>query len=203
MLENHQVKGFKDSTFMSIVRWRLVDYLNSLNIQTSHTYGNFTKSKRIELKLDKTHYNDAYAIALNHNNFTKKTMKNTHPIIYTQIRRNNRSLENFYDAKYIDSRDHSIKSGSELSCGRTTRNKNKNSENLRMYRKSKKSKGRRSIRKQRYFYQPNDWIIYENKKLKVLGVQNKGKYVKLREIKKVVNIALVKPYKFSKGFAII
>lgn len=28
-------------------------------------------------------------------------------------------------------------------------------------------------------------------------------YVKLREIKKVVNIALVKPYKFSKGFAII
>lgn len=203
MLENHKVKGFKDSTFMSIVRWKLVDYLNSLDIQTSHTYGSFTKSKRIELKLDKTHYNDAYAIALNHSNFTKSPIKNANPIIYTQIRRNNRSLEKFYDAKYIDIRDYSIKSGSELSCGRTTRNKNKNSENLRMYRKSKKSKGRRTIRKQRYFYQPNDWIIYENRKLKVQGVQNKGKYVKLRDIKKVVNITLIKPYKFSKGFVIL
>ncbi len=155
------------------------------------------------MKLDKTHYNDAYAIALNHNNFTKSPIKNTNPIIYTQIRRNNRSLEMFYDAKYIDIRDYSIKRGSELSCGRTTRNKNKNSENLRVYRKSKKSKGRRSIRKQRYFYQPNDWIIYENRKLKVQGVQSKGKYVKLRDIKKVVNITLIKPYKFSKGFAIL
>lgn len=203
MLEHHKVKGFKDSAFMSIVRWKLIDYLNLLDIQTSHTYGSFTKSKRIELKLDKTHYNDAYAIALNHTNFTKAPIKNTNPIIYTQIRRNNRSLEKFYDAKYIDSRDCSIKSGSELSCGRTTRNKNKNSENLRVYRKSKKSKGRRAIRKQRYLYQPNDWIIYKNKKLKVQGVSNKGKYIKLRDIKKVVKITLVKPYKFSKGFAII
>ncbi len=204
MLEKHKVKTFKDSTFMSIVRWRLVNYLNSLNIETSHTYGSLTKSKRIELKLDKTHYNDAYAIALNHNNFIGKLPnKNTDSIIYTQIKRNNRSLEKFYDAKYIDSRDNSIKSGSELSCGRTTRNKNKNSENLRIYRKSKKSKGRRTIRKQRYFYQPNDFIIYENRKFKVQGIQNKGKYIKLRDFKKVIKVSLVKPYKFSKGFSII
>lgn len=204
MLENHKVKTFKDSTFMSIVRWRLVNYLNSLDIKTSHTYGSLTKSKRIELNLDKTHYNDAYAIGINYNNFIDKLpIKGTTPIIYTQIKRNNRSLEKFYDAKYIDSRDNSIKSGSELSCGRTTRNKNKNSEDLRIYRKSKKSKGRRTIRKQRYFYQPNDFIIYENRKLKVQGVQNKGEYIKLRDFKKVVEISLVKPYKFSKGFAII
>ena len=43
---------------MSMVRWRLVNTFGY-----KHTYGYNTKSKRIALKLDKTHYNDAFCVA--------------------------------------------------------------------------------------------------------------------------------------------
>ena len=56
-----------------------------------------------------------------------------------QIRRNKRSLEQFYDAKYVDIRNGKVKSGTELFSGRRTRNKNLNPENLRKYRGEKKS----------------------------------------------------------------
>jgi len=74
----------------------------------------------------------------------------------------------------VDIRDKTIKSGQELSSGRRKRNKNLGDENLRKYRGNKVSKGRRSIRRQRYMYQPKDIVIFENKKYVVQGVQNKG-----------------------------
>ena len=111
------------------------------------------------------------------------------------------TLEKFYDAKYVDIRDKSIKTGQELFCGRRTRNKNLNEENLHKYRGAKKSNGRRNIRKQRYAYQPKDIVIFESKKYSVQGVQNKGEYIKLMEMSKPVKTDLVKPYMFRKGFS--
>ncbi|HOA81400.1 MAG TPA: paclitaxel/taxanoid biosynthesis susceptibility protein TS1, partial [Defluviitaleaceae bacterium] len=97
----------------------------------------------------------------------------------------------------------STKTGQELFCGRRTRNKNLNEENLRKYRGTKKRNGRRSIRRQRYFYQPKDIVIFEGKKYTVTGIQNKGDYVKLEEISKPVKTNLVKPYVFRKGFSFL
>ena len=185
-------KPLKGATFMSTIRWKLVNML-----MCGYTYGYITKSKRVSLGLEKTHYNDAFCIAGGIN------QQRIEPIYFEQNRRNNRSLEKFYDAKYVDIRDKTIKTGQELFCGRRTRNKNLSAENLRKYRGAKVSKGRRNIRKQRYAYQPKDIVIFEGKKYTVQGVQNKGEYIKLREKSKPVKTNLVKPYMFSKGYSVV
>ena len=77
--------------------------------------------------------------------------------------------------------------------------KNLNTENLRKYRGAKISKGQRRIRKQKYFYQPNDLVKYNGKVYTVKGTQNKGKYVTLKEIKNVPKVELLTPYVFKKG----
>jgi hypothetical protein len=187
-----KLKSFKEATFMSVVRWRLV---NSLNCE--HTYGFDTKSKRIALGLEKTHYNDAFCIA------DGSAQTRVKPIYFEQIRRNNRSLEKFYDAKYVDSRTGEKVSGQDLNSGRTTRNKNLNSENLHKYRKQKLSKGQRRIRTQRYFYQPKDLVKYDGKVFVVKGIQNKGAYIKLENLAKPVKTSLVAPYEFRKGICVI
>jgi len=96
-------KPLKDATFMSTIRWKLVNAL-----MCDYTYGYITKSKRVSLGLEKTHYNDAFCIAGGIN------QQRIEPIYFEQIRRNNRSVEKFYDAKYVDIRDKSIKTGQEL-----------------------------------------------------------------------------------------
>jgi len=185
-------KPLKEATFMSTIRWKLVNRL-----MCDHTYGYITKFQRVSLGLEKTHYNDAFCIAGGSNQWRSK------PIYFEQIRRNNRSLERFYDAKYVDIRDNSIKSGQELFCGRRTRNKNLNGENLHKYRGSKISNGRRNIRRQRYAYQPKDIVIFDGKKYIVQGIQNKGEYIKLMGMSKPVKTDLVKPYMFRKGFSVV
>lgn len=187
-----KLKSFKEATFMSVVRWRLV---NSLNCE--HIYGFDTKSKRIALGLEKTHYNDAFCIA------DGSAQTRVKPIYFEQIRRNNRSLEKFYDAKYVDSRTGEKVSGQDLNSGRRTRNKDLNSENLHKYRKQKLSKGQRRIRTQRYFYQSKDLVKYENKIYKVKGIQNKGAYIKLENLSKPIKTELVVPYEFRKGICVI
>lgn len=186
-----KVKTFKEAVFMSVVRWRLVNELDG-----QHTYGFEAKSKRIELGLEKSHHNDAFCIA-GGSHQTRGDKLN-----YQQVRRNNRSLEKVYDKKVYDIRTKEIVSGQQLFSGRRTRNKSLNSFNLRVYRGETKSKGRRTVRRQRYFYQPNDLVKYENKVVSVKGVQNLGAYIKLKlEPKdKVVKISMVAPYRFSKGF---
>lgn len=185
-----KVKSFKDATFMSTVRWRLKNTL-----KCEHTYGYDTKSKRIALKLEKTHYNDAFCIA------GGSEQQRVEPIIFEQIRRNNRSLEKFYDAKYIDIRSNEKVSGQDLFNGRRTRNKNLNSENLHKYRGEKVSKGKRTIRKERYFYQPNDLVKYQDKIYTVKGTHNKGTRVILKENNKSIKVSELTPYKFKKGLA--
>ena len=186
-----KLKTFKDATFMTTIRWKLVNALKA-----EHTYGYITKNNRIAQGLEKTHYNDAFIIA------NGKDQKRAKPKYFKQVRRNNRSLEKFYDAKYVDIRTSKKASGQELYSGRTTRNKNHNTENLHKYRGEKLSKGGRSIRKARYFYQPNDLVKYQGQIYVVKGSQNLGKYVALKGLKKVINTAELTPCMFSKGICI-
>lgn len=185
-----KIRGFKDATFMSIVKWRLTELVDCF-----YTYGYITKSNRIKYGIEKTHYNDAFVIAKG--SIQKRIEK---PTIFEQAKRNNRSLEKFYDAKYIDIRTKQKVSGGELFSGRRNRNKNNNGENLRIFRGQKISKGQRRIRTKRYFYQPNDLVKYQNKIYTVKGTQNNGKYVALKEIKKVPKVTEIIPYQFKKGF---
>lgn len=181
-------KAFKSETFMSIVRWRLVNEL-----KCEYTYGFLTKQKRFNLSLPKSHINDAFVIA----DGTEQHRSIQYQI--TQNRRNNRSLEYFYDATYLDGRDRKKKKGAELFCGRTTRNKEKNSENLRQYRLYKVRKGRRSIRKSRPNFQPNDLVRHEGKLYRIAGSHNKGTRVILQETKKSVSIKKIEIVKYAKG----
>lgn len=192
-----KLKSFKDATFMTMVRWRILNTLkeNYPGMEIHHTYGHITKNNRIANGFSKSHHNDAFIVAKG------KEQIRVSPVNFEQIRRNNRSLEKFYDSKVIDIRTGEKVSGTELNNGRTTRNKNKNSENLRIYRGEKISSGRRNIRRQRYFYQPGDLVKYQGQVLEVRGTQNKGKYVALKDIKKVPRVDLLEPYIFRKGFA--
>jgi hypothetical protein len=56
-------KGFKAETFMSMVRWMLVNKLREMGNVVTHTYGYITKSRRVDLGLPKSHINDAFVIA--------------------------------------------------------------------------------------------------------------------------------------------
>ena len=154
-MEGKKVRGFKDATFMSMIRWYLLNKLkeNHSNIET--TYGYITKNHRIENKIAKAHYNDAFAIVKGINQ-----VRNSKIFEVKQVRRNNRCLEKFYDSIYIDIRTGEKVSGGDLNNGRRTRNKNLNSENLHQYRGKKLSEGQRRIRKVKYFYQPNDLVKY-------------------------------------------
>ena len=55
--------GFKAATFMSMVRWKLIDQLQEKGFNVKAAYGYQTKSKRITLGLEKSHLNDAFVIA--------------------------------------------------------------------------------------------------------------------------------------------
>lgn len=194
MVQGKQTKGFKDTTFMSMIRWMLINELKETCPNINFTYGYLTKNKRIEQGIEKSHRNDAFVIA---NGTTQKRDEN--PFLVTQSRLKDRSLEKFYDAKYIDTRTGEKVSASDLPCGRSTRNKSLNTENLKIYRGQKLSRGQRRIRKQKYAYQVNDLVKYEGKVYTVKGTQNSGKYVALKEIKKVPKVELLTPYVFKKG----
>jgi hypothetical protein len=185
-------KGFKEATFMTMVRWRLVNLLNC-----NHSYGYVTKSKRIELGLDKSHANDAFVIAGGENQVRSEKTN------FKQVRRNNRSLEKFYDAKYIDIRTGKKVSGQDLFSGRRCRNKSLNTENLHKFRGKKLSKGRRSIRQKRYFFQANDLVKLGNTVYTVRGTHNKGSRVILKETGKSIKVELLTPHKFMSGLVAV
>ena len=188
-----KMKSLKGATFMSSVRWELVNTL-----KCTHTYGFITKSKRIEEEIEKSHSNDAFIIAGGN-----KILKRCEQSTIKQVRRNNRSLAKFYDAKYIDSRTGEKVSGQDLFNGRRTRNKNKNEENLHKFRKQKLKKGYYSKREKRYPFQPHDLVQYDNQIRYVIGTQNKGAYVKLKDLKKVPKVDTLTLIKSGKGFCFI
>jgi hypothetical protein len=186
-----KVKPFRAETFMSTVRWKLVNTLGC-----SHTYGYITKSRRIGLGLEKSYSNDAFVIA------GGKDHPRCKPLLIEQVRRNNRSLEKFYDAKYIDIRTGEKVSGQELNCGRRTRDRELNGENLRKYRGLKTSKGHRNIRKQRYPIQPGDLVRWDNTVYVAKGVHCNGARVFLEENKKSVALTKISVIKYGKGLKI-
>lgn len=171
-----KTKPFTGASFMNQVKWSMYNILKATFPDTALyiTYGAETKLKRQDLKLKKSHSNDAYV------------MGNFHPghrtdfLHFKKRRRNNRILERFYDAKYIDIRDGKKKSGSQLSCNRTNRREPRLSEkNERIYHGQKISCGRRSIRRQRYLLQPGDTVLLEDKIHTVKGTHCNGSRVML------------------------
>ncbi len=80
-------KSFKAETFMSMVRWKLINALRAMGDTVSHTYGYITKCKRIELGLPKSHINDAFVIG-NGNGQARSPIG----YIIRQVRKCNRKL---------------------------------------------------------------------------------------------------------------
>ena len=158
--------------FMNSVRWyifgQLKTKLSGVNVHI--TYGAATKTARVEnWGLEKTHANDAYAMGKFHPSERVET------VIYQKRRRNNRCLEKFLDAGYIDVRDGSKKRGCQLGCERTNRREPRNSDkSLRKYRGNKISSGKRAIRYKRYPLQPNDTVLSKNKAFSVKGTHCSG-----------------------------
>lgn len=147
---------FTGAAFMNTVRWYLYQEVKRRHpeMEIHTTYGSATNVQRRALCLAKTHANDAYSMG----EFYPK--HRAHEVRYQKRRRETRVLQKFYDAKYIDSRDGTKKSGSDLSCGRTNRSESRHSgKNLRQYRQKKVSKGRVTIRRKRYPRQPTRLAI--------------------------------------------
>lgn len=189
---NAKVKSFKSETFMTTIYRRLLNVLGA-----EEAFGFETKFKREEQGLEKSHHNDAFVIAGGTNQFRSETL------VLEQIRCNKRSMEQFYDAKYIDTRTVEKVSGGQLFSGRRTRNTNLNGENLRVYRGVKISKGQRRIKRQRYRFNPNDHVLFEGVVYRVIGMQNLGNGVKIADYpgvkNKVVNVNKVTPIKRRSG----
>lgn len=182
-------KSLKDAAFMNAVKYQLVDKLKKRHpkLKINVTFGAITKRTRNNLNIAKSHVNDAYCIG----GFRPK--HRTETVVCQKRQRNNRILEKFYDAKYIDVRDGSVKSGSQIGCNRTNRRGCRNSDkNERIYRGMKKSKGRRSIRKQRYQFQKGDAVLYNNNRYICGGTQHYGTQVILYGLDKTVKFNNVK-----------
>ena len=125
--------SFKGATYMTTIRWKLYNELKALfpDADIHITYGAETKERRRAFDVAKSHANDAFVMGQFHPEHRSKS------VYYKKKRRNNRCLEKFYDAKYIDSRDGKKRSGQELFNGRISRNRKKDSENLHQYRLQK------------------------------------------------------------------
>ena len=185
--KNHQPGGklwgfdkklprYTGAAFMNTVKWYIYECLKAVAEDVYITYGAKTKIARDELNLEKSHVNDAYAMGLFHPEDRAETA------YYKKRRRNNRCLERFYDAKYIDIRDGRKKSGAELSCGRINRREPRNGpKNERIFHGEKVSKGRRSIRTVRYTIQPGDALVCNGKTGVSAGCFNHGTWVRLKD----------------------
>ena len=185
---NHQPSGklwglipkkagnFAGAAFMNIVRKKLLTTLRSIypDIEIVSTFGAATKCSRVDLGLEKSHVNDAYSMGEFH------PEERAVPEYFQKRRRNNRVLEKFYDAKYKDIRDGSVKTGKELCSGRTNRSTPRNNpESKRVFRGEKVSRGRRAIRRTRHSIQPGTVILVKNKKRIATGVHCNGKAVQV------------------------
>ena len=182
----------KDAAFMNIVRWYIVNEVKEISngAEVLTTYGSYTKASRRNLgQLAKTHANDAYAMGKFH-------PKHRHPEVHIKKRRrNNRVLSKFYDAKYYDIRTGETKKGSEIGCNRTNRNvPRNNSNNERIYRGHKFSKGRVTTRTVRHSIQSGDIIKFKGNYYTAGGVCNKGNYVVIgkKQYAKVANTTIIK-----------
>lgn len=155
---------------MNTVRWKIVEDLKAeTELPVITTYGSMTKTLRKLYCIDKTHANDAFVIGYFHLKHRQKEE------VFTKRRRNNRILSKFYDAKYKDLRNGKVRTGKELSSGRTKRCEQRSSEkDLRVFRGHKVKKGRVNVRKKRYAIRPGTIVRYGGKKVSVRGVHCNG-----------------------------
>lgn len=153
-----KLKPLNGAAFMNAVRWRLLELVKAAageGVAVHPTYGAKTKRVRKDRNLHKSHANDAYCIGELHPKHRTPTR------LFEKNRRNNRCLQKFYDAKYVDLRDRSIKKGAEIGCNRDNRKHPRNWEhNERMFRANKVSKGSVTIRRNHYEIRPGDPFIY-------------------------------------------
>ena len=178
---------YRGAYFMSVLATRLSNYFEHYTT----TQGYLTANLRRKYGIGKSHLNDAFIIA----GGTDVTLRMNNVYSRQKLRNNNRSLQKFYDAKYIDRRDGKQKTGKELSSGRTRRSRELNYDNLRQFRKEKVKKGRVSIRRNHYQLIPHDVVLNTktNKIERVKGVQGNGKSVKFQtgkacSIKNVISL---------------
>ena len=172
-----KLSTFKGAAFMNTVRFAIVDGIKDAGVSVHMTYGAATKTVRRSLNVSKSHVNDAFCMGSFHPKKRAVTM------YWKKVRRNNRCLEKFYDAKYIDIRSGEKVYANALGCNRTNRKvPRNNTKNLRHFRGEKLSKGKRSIRRQRYNIRPGDIVLYKGQRRKVIGVHSEGANVLLTNI---------------------
>ena len=208
--ENHQpdgilygkmpkVKNMASAAFMNAVRYELLKRLKKFAPEiTFHTsYGAKTSIIRKNHNIDKSHTNDAYCLG----NFFPKLR--TEEIIFKKVRRNDRILQKFYDAKYIDARDGSVKKGKELTNGKINRNHKKGHENLHPCRRQKIKKGYITIRKSRTEIKPGTLVEFGNEIVTVHGLHRSKRKNKNGEIKINVSIEFKTPTKSGRKCALL
>lgn len=163
--ENLKFADLSGAAFMNAVRWQIVEQLKSTfgDDFVSVTYGAMTKEQRRLLNVEKSHNNDAFVMGGFH---PSDRCEFEH---YSKNRRNNRILEKFYDAVYIDSRTGEKASGQALSNGRISRNHKKDSENLHKYRQKKVKKGCRALRRKTIALYPGDLVSLDGEILAIHG----------------------------------
>ena len=185
-LRNNRQKmiDYPGAYFMSILAARLNDYFDSYQTTQGYIMANLRHLYQIE----KSHRNDAFVIA----GGTDQDTRTSNIYLRTKVANNNRVLQKFYDAKYIDHRDGKKKSGKELSSGRTRRSKEIPYDNQRIFRQKKVTKGRVSIRRNHYRIRPHDILLNtKTDRIEIAkGVMSRGKTVLLQN-KKTVSVSKV------------
>lgn len=184
------LRKYTGEAFMNSVRWILYQRAMARfqGVAEVHmTYGVISKRVRTNLGLPYSCATDAYCMG------ELRPEARCETEVFQKYRRNNRVLSKFYDAKYYDTREKGvIRSGNELSSGRTNRNHNLDGENLRRFRGCKKSKGRTSTRKQRYAMQPGDIVVYGNRKYVSKGCSSYGRALSLLTDRKPLMVSMKK-----------
>ena len=169
-----KLKSFSGAAFLNAVKFAIFEGVSNLGLETHLTYGAVTKRTRLDLNIVKSHANDAYCIGRYH------PKHRAHTTYWQKVRRNNRCLEKFYDAKYTDSRTGEEVKANALGCERTNRKIPRNNpRNKRSLRGKKISNGYRSIRRTRYDIQPGDIVLFDGKRHLAKGVHSNGEAVQL------------------------
>ena len=159
-LQNRKINDtYKDSTFMNTARWLIYNAIGEIIVDTYVSFGYITKRNRELAKLPKFHYVDAACIG----EFTYKTLSQTIYMV-EQKRCNDRCMADFSDAKYVDTRDGKVKSGSDLSYNRKPTARSKRStrsediENNRVFRGEKVKSGDLRFKNKSYCLKAGDLI---------------------------------------------
>ena len=186
-LRNNRQKiiDYQGAYFMSVLAMRLSNYFDNYTT----TQGYITANLRHLYQIEKSHRNDAFVIA----GGTDEDLRTSNAFLRTKVANNNRALQKFYDAKYIDSRDGKKKSGKELSSGRTRRSREIPYDNQRVFRKEKVTKGRVSIRQNHYQIRPHDIVLNtKTNRIEIAkGVNSRGKSVVFQTKKAVATSKVI------------